>query len=88
MGRTKLVVAPTSGRARPQSLQLDLEEDSDQVQDKMREPPDIEVMIDGAVQRALNAENMRKHLLLVGALKDDDARDVNARPSQSTGTPI
>ncbi len=63
VGHTKVTVAPVSRGARSESLNLHLEE-----------PLDIQKMVADAVHKALDVEAMKKHLLLVGAIKDEDIR--------------
>jgi len=62
-GHTKVTQAPVSRGARPESLNLHLEE-----------PPDIQEIVADAVHKAMDVEAMKKHLLLVGAIKDEDVR--------------
>ena len=63
VGHTKVTTAPVSRGARPESLNLHLEE-----------PPDIKEMVNDAVHKAMDVEAMKKNLLLVGAIKDEDIR--------------
>ena len=72
MGSTKLTVAPSSTATRQDVSKLDVEGDDNPALIKQGEPPDIKVIVEKAVQNALNVENMKKHLLLVGAIKDED----------------
>ena len=92
VGRTKLIAAPTSGKAvRPQSLTQDMVEDNpDYELEKTSEPPDIEKVMERVLlkneqkTRAVILEEVRQHLLVVGAIKDEDVR--RARMSQQRST--